>query len=66
MSRYDFWDCLIRRFKLFENCQRREGKQVSHDTAKEILIGLAAAEAERVIRKKGLSMHEGEWAKACG
>ncbi|RPB05206.1 hypothetical protein L873DRAFT_954104 [Choiromyces venosus 120613-1] len=50
-------------FKLFENHQRREGKQVSHGTAKEMLVGLAAAEAEKLIEKKGLSMHEGERAK---
>ncbi|PUU78855.1 hypothetical protein B9Z19DRAFT_888931, partial [Tuber borchii] len=50
-------------FKLFENHQRREGKQVSHGTAKEILVGLATAEAEKLIEKKGLGTHEGERAK---
>lgn len=39
------------------------GKQVSHGTAKEILIGLAAAEAEKLVERKGLSAHEGERAK---
>jgi len=39
------------------------GKQVSHGTAKEILVGLATAEAEKLIEKKGLGTHEGERAK---
>lgn len=39
------------------------GKEVSHSTAKEILAGLAAAEADKLIETKGLDYIDAEKAK---
>ncbi|KAH7330536.1 hypothetical protein BKA65DRAFT_480674 [Rhexocercosporidium sp. MPI-PUGE-AT-0058] len=41
-------------FKLFEDRQRREGKPVSHAFAKELLVGIAGAEIDKIIESKGL------------
>ncbi|ODM20837.1 hypothetical protein SI65_03890 [Aspergillus cristatus] len=40
--------------KAFEDHQRKQGKSVSHSTAKEILAGLAGAEIDKLAETKGL------------
>ncbi|KAK9351520.1 hypothetical protein V1523DRAFT_416549 [Lipomyces doorenjongii] len=50
-------------FKLFEDRQRREGKPVSHAFAKEVLMGLAGAEVDKLIETKGLDFYDRERAK---
>ncbi|KAF3771292.1 hypothetical protein M406DRAFT_354766 [Cryphonectria parasitica EP155] len=49
--------------RAYENKQRSEGKPVSHGVAKEILAGLAAGEAERLIQTKGADFVDTEKAK---
>ncbi|KAK9366718.1 hypothetical protein V1509DRAFT_628897 [Lipomyces kononenkoae] len=50
-------------FKLFEDRQRREGKPVSHAFAKELLMGFAGAEVDKLIETKGLDFYDRERAK---
>ncbi|KAK9330011.1 hypothetical protein V1520DRAFT_341655 [Lipomyces starkeyi] len=50
-------------FKLFEDRQRREGRPVSHAFAKEVLMGLAGAEVDKLIETKGLDFYDRERAK---
>ncbi|KAK9239473.1 signal transduction protein [Lipomyces kononenkoae] len=50
-------------FKLFEDRQRREGKPVSHAFAKELLMGIAGAEVDKLIETKGLDFYDRERAK---
>ncbi|EME42845.1 hypothetical protein DOTSEDRAFT_72329 [Dothistroma septosporum NZE10] len=40
-------------FKMFEDHQRKEGKPVSHQFAKELLAGFAGAEVDRLAETKG-------------
>ncbi|EER32062.1 conserved hypothetical protein [Candida tropicalis MYA-3404] len=40
--------------KMFEDKQRREGKEVSHAFAKEAIAALAGAEADKLFESKGL------------
>jgi hypothetical protein len=37
-------------FKAFEDHQRKEGKPVSHQFAKELLAGFAGAEVDKIVR----------------
>ncbi|KAK9390080.1 hypothetical protein V1515DRAFT_592882 [Lipomyces mesembrius] len=50
-------------FKLFEDRQRREGRPVSHAFAKEVLMGLAGGEVDKLIETKGLDFYDRERAK---
>ncbi|KAK9323916.1 hypothetical protein V1517DRAFT_319231 [Lipomyces orientalis] len=50
-------------FKVFEDRQRQEGKPVSHAFAKEVLMGLAGAEVDKLIETKGLDFYDRERAK---
>ncbi|KAI0910695.1 hypothetical protein F4823DRAFT_360075 [Ustulina deusta] len=49
--------------KLFEDRQRREGKVVNHSLAKEVLVGLAGAEVDKLFETKGLDSLDREKAK---
>jgi len=40
-------------FKMFEDKQRDDGKPVNHQFAKEMLVGLAGVEADRLAETKG-------------
>lgn len=48
---------------MFEDRQRREGKQVSHAFAKELLVGLVGAEVDKLIESKGLDYVDRQKAK---
>ncbi|KAG9229768.1 hypothetical protein BJ875DRAFT_474004 [Amylocarpus encephaloides] len=50
-------------FKIFEDRQRKEGKPVSHQFAKELLVGIAGAEVDRLVETKGLDYVDREKAK---
>ncbi|KAH8750353.1 hypothetical protein BGZ57DRAFT_538927 [Hyaloscypha finlandica] len=50
-------------FKIFEDRQRKEGKTVSHQFAKELLVGIAGAEVDKLIETKGLDYIDREKAK---
>ncbi|KAF2403150.1 hypothetical protein EJ06DRAFT_541891 [Trichodelitschia bisporula] len=50
-------------FKMFEDAQRKEGKPVSHQFAKEALAGLAAAEVDKIAETKGADWVDRERAK---
>jgi hypothetical protein len=50
-------------FKLFEDHQRKEGKPVSHQFAKELLVGFAGAEVDKLAETKGLDFIDREKAK---
>jgi len=50
-------------FKLFEDRQRKEGKPVSHQFAKELLVGLAGVEVDRLAETKGADYIDRERAK---
>ncbi|TID22889.1 signal transduction protein [Venturia nashicola] len=50
-------------FKMFEDNQRKEGKPVSHQFAKELLVGLAGAEVDRLAETKGADYIDRERAK---
>jgi len=41
-------------FKVFEDRQRSEGKPVAHQFAKEMLVGLAGAEIDKLVETKGM------------
>ncbi|KZF20411.1 hypothetical protein L228DRAFT_285119 [Xylona heveae TC161] len=45
-------------FKLFEDHQRAEGKQVNHAFAKELVAGFAGAEAEKFAETRGLNEYD--------
>ncbi|KAI1425837.1 hypothetical protein F5Y12DRAFT_713719 [Xylaria sp. FL1777] len=49
--------------KLFEDRQRREGKTVNHGFAKELLVGIAGAEVDKLFETKGLDALDREKAK---
>jgi hypothetical protein len=49
--------------KIFEDRQRKEGKQVSHGFAKEMLAGLAGFEVDRLAETKGEDYLDREKAK---
>lgn len=49
--------------KLFEDHQRKEGKPVSHQFAKELLVGFAGAEVDKLVESKGLDFIDREKAK---
>ncbi|RWA12819.1 hypothetical protein EKO27_g2287 [Xylaria grammica] len=49
--------------KLFEDHQRREGKTVNHAFAKELLVGFAGAEVDKLFETKGLDAIDREKAK---
>ncbi|KAI1084224.1 hypothetical protein F5B20DRAFT_287817 [Whalleya microplaca] len=49
--------------KLFEDRQRKEGKQVNHAFAKELLAGIAGAEVDKLFETKGLDAIDREKAK---
>eukprot|EP00249_Psilotum_nudum_P030536 c43251_g1_i1 orf=190-561(-) len=44
--------------KLFEDSQRREGKTVNHAFAKELLVGFAGAEVDRLAETKGMDEYD--------
>ncbi|KAK4501723.1 hypothetical protein PRZ48_007532 [Zasmidium cellare] len=50
-------------FKVFEDHQRKEGKPVSHQFAKELLAGFAGAEVDRLAETKGADYIDREKAK---
>ncbi|KAF8849638.1 hypothetical protein BDZ45DRAFT_680368 [Acephala macrosclerotiorum] len=50
-------------FKMFEDRQRAEGKPVSHQFAKELLVGLAGAEVDKLAETKGMDFIDREKAK---
>ncbi|KAE9983961.1 hypothetical protein BLS_003366 [Venturia inaequalis] len=50
-------------FKMFEDRQRKEGKPVSHQFAKELLVGFAGAEVDRLAETKGADYIDREKAK---
>jgi len=50
-------------FKMFEDSQRKEGKPVSHQFAKEALVGLVGAEVDRIAETKGEDFYDRERAK---
>jgi len=50
-------------FKAFEDHQRKEGKPVSHQFAKELLVGFAAAEVDKLAETKGEDWFDKERAK---
>lgn len=43
--------------KVFEDHQRKEGKQVSHQFAKELIAGFAGAEADKLAETKGMDLY---------
>ncbi|CAN6597907.1 hypothetical protein TRVA0_001S05028 [Trichomonascus vanleenenianus] len=49
--------------KVFEDRQRRDGKPVSHQFAKEALAGIAGAEVDKLFETKGLDFLDRERAK---
>jgi len=50
-------------FKAFEDHQRKEGKPVSHQFAKELLAGFAGAEVDKLAETKGEDFYDRERAK---
>ncbi|TVY67436.1 hypothetical protein LSUE1_G006496 [Lachnellula suecica] len=50
-------------FKIFEDRQRAEGKPVSHQFAKELLVGIAGAEVDKLAETKGMDFIDREKAK---
>lgn len=50
-------------FKAFEDHQRKEGKQVSHAFAKELLAGFVGGEVDKLIETKGADFVDREEAK---
>lgn len=50
-------------FKAFEDHQRKEGKPVSHQFAKELLAGFAGAEIDKLAETKGADWFDQEKAK---
>ncbi|PIA91582.1 hypothetical protein CB0940_09231 [Cercospora beticola] len=49
--------------KMFEDRQRKEGKPVSHQFAKELLAGFAGGEVDRLAETKGADYIDREKAK---
>ncbi|RMY78694.1 hypothetical protein D0863_00496 [Hortaea werneckii] len=49
--------------KLFEDQQRREGKQVNHAFAKELIAGIAGGEVDKLCETKGADYIDRERAK---
>ncbi|KXL47632.1 hypothetical protein M433DRAFT_63930, partial [Acidomyces richmondensis BFW] len=49
--------------KLFEDQQRREGKQVDHQFAKELIAGFAGGEVDKLCETKGADYIDRERAK---
>jgi len=47
-------------FKLFEDRQRKEGKPVSHQFAKEMLAGIAGGEVDKLAETKGMDFVDRE------
>jgi len=45
-------------FKAFEDHQRKEGKPVSHQFAKELLAGFAGAEVDKLAETKGMNEYD--------
>jgi len=50
-------------FKMFEDRQRADGQPVSHQFAKEALVGLVGAEVDRLAETKGMDFYDKERAK---
>jgi hypothetical protein len=50
-------------FKVFEDRQRQDGKPISHQFAKELLVGLAGAEVDKLAETKGMDFVDREKAK---
>ncbi|KAE8443624.1 hypothetical protein EG329_001557 [Mollisiaceae sp. DMI_Dod_QoI] len=50
-------------FKVFEDRQRAEGKPVSHQFAKELLVGLVGGEVDKLAETKGMDWVDKEKAK---
>lgn len=50
-------------FKAFEDHQRKEGKQVNHAFAKELLAGFVGGEVDKLIETKGADFIDREEAK---
>jgi hypothetical protein len=50
-------------FKMFEDHQRKEGKTVSHQFAKELLVGFAGAEIDKLAETKGMDFVDRERAQ---
>jgi len=50
-------------FKAFEDHQRKEGKPVSHQFAKELLAGFAGAEVDKLAETRGEDFFDKEKAK---
>ncbi|TVY34878.1 hypothetical protein LSUB1_G005537 [Lachnellula subtilissima] len=51
-------------FKIFEDRQRAEGKPISHQFAKELLVGIAGAEVDKLAETKGMDFVDREKAKS--
>ncbi|KAK8203578.1 hypothetical protein M8818_005225 [Zalaria obscura] len=51
-------------FKAFEDHQRKEGKPVNHQFAKELLAGFAGAEVDKLAETKGMDFYDKERAKS--
>ncbi|KAI6867950.1 hypothetical protein KC323_g3275 [Hortaea werneckii] len=49
--------------KLFEDEQRREGKQINHAFAKELIAGIAGGEVDKLCETKGADYIDRERAK---
>ncbi|KAE9364892.1 hypothetical protein N431DRAFT_355254 [Stipitochalara longipes BDJ] len=49
--------------KVFEDRQRKEGKPISHQFAKELLVGIAGAEVDKLAETKGMDFIDREKAK---
>lgn len=47
-------------FKLFEDHQRKEGKPVSHQFAKELLAGFVGGEVDKLAETKGMDAYDRE------
>jgi hypothetical protein len=50
-------------FKAFEDHQRKEGKPINHQFAKELLVGFAGAEVDRLAETKGEDWFDKERSK---
>ncbi|MCJ1303178.1 hypothetical protein MMC08_005986 [Hypocenomyce scalaris] len=50
-------------FKLFEDHQRKEGKPVSHQFAKELLAGFVGGEVDKLAETKGMDEYDRERAR---
>ncbi|KAI9822513.1 MAG: hypothetical protein M1827_000232 [Pycnora praestabilis] len=50
-------------FKLFEDHQRKEGKPVSHQFAKELLAGFVGGEVDKLAETKGMDAYDRERAQ---